>query len=144
MTQYGTFGKEHLFKIQKGLDLYNRGLYWECHEELEDPWYEDMGDAARYVYWAVIQIATALHHVKGDNLHGAIGQLSKALEKIEICEKQKVETPLLFKALKWKEFKDYVRRVEPEKGLRGFQGLEEFKFPLLRKSPESNEGEKCE
>lgn len=78
---YGQFQIEHLRKIKKGIELFNKGKYWQCHEELEDHWLEDRGDNARYVYWTIIQIATALFHALDKNINGALGQIEKAQKK---------------------------------------------------------------
>ena len=71
--EYGQFSESHLLKIRKGVEFYNVRKYWECHEELEDHWLEDRGDNARYVYWVIIQAATALFHYEDGNLAGATG-----------------------------------------------------------------------
>lgn len=127
---YGKFGPEHLKKIREGLALYNSGKYWECHEYLEDHWMEDIGDKARLVYWAVIQVATALYHAKDENLAGAQGMLVKAQDKLKRAEESKVETDLL-KQLNWKKFKALVREIPGyEAELNDFNELYDFKFPL--------------
>tara|TARA_R110002049_G_scaffold209490_5_gene380389 strand:+ start:786 stop:1193 length:408 start_codon:yes stop_codon:yes gene_type:complete len=127
---YGQFNQEHLTKMQKGLDYYNRALYWECHEELEDHWLEDNGDNARYVYWAVIQVATALFHWSDDNLNGARGQLRRAKEKLDKIEQLHVETPLLYNSLSWQAFKDIVRSISSDPKLEDFKSLSKFKFKI--------------
>lgn len=125
---YGQFGQEHLHKMARGLELYNSGHYWECHEELEDHWLADAGDNARYVYWSVLQIATALFHWKDDNLAGATGQLRRALKKMDKCEQLHVETPLLYNSLSWQDFKDVARAIPQPAKLNDFEKLSKFKF----------------
>lgn len=127
-TLYGQFGSEHLNKMRRGIELYNSGHYWECHEELEDHWLEDVGDNARYVYWAVIQVATALFHWSDDNLNGARGQLKRALGKLTKLEQLHVETPLLYNNLSWQAFKNVVRAIRPRPELADFNNLARFKF----------------
>ena len=125
---YGQFNQEHLDKMQKGLNLYNRKHYWECHEELEDHWLEDNGDNARYVYSTVIQVATALFHWSDDNLNGAKGQLRRAKEKLDKIEQLHVETPLLYNSLSWLSFKELIRAVPSDPELKDFKKLSEFRF----------------
>lgn len=124
----GQFSVEHLRRMMEGVKLYNQRMFWECHEELEDHWLADMGDNCRYVYWVVIQVATALHHHSDQNLAGAIGMISKAKEKLVQCEKRGVESDIMNRFLSWKRFKNLVREVPQEPNLEDFKDLESFRF----------------
>lgn len=126
--EYGQFSVEHLRKISLGIKLYNQRKYWECHEELEDHWLEDRGDNARYIYWVVIQAATALFHYEDSNLAGATGMINKAKEKVLSCESKKVETDLVFKFLAWKKFKSIIMSIPDSPQLDDFKTLHGFKF----------------
>ena len=125
---YGQFSYDHLKKILQGIELFNDEKYWECHEYLEDLWLEDIADNARMVYWAVLQIAVSLYHLREDNLVGAVGLLKKAKDKLSRCEKHKVETPLLFDHLDWSHFKETVRSIPETPNREGFDPLLKFKF----------------
>lgn len=124
----GQFSVEHLRKMTEGVKLYNQRMFWECHEELEDHWLADMGDNCRYVYWVVIQVATALHHHSDQNLAGARGMINKAKEKMTQCEKRGVESDIMNRFLSWKRFKKLVREVPQEPNLEDFKDLESFRF----------------
>ena len=128
-VSYGQFSIEHLKNMKLGIELFNQQKYWECHEELEDHWLEDTADNARYVYWAVIQVATSLFHYRQDNILGAEGMLKKAKEKLLKCESLKVETSILFDAINWDKFKKLVRDV-PDKNseLSNYKSLYVFRF----------------
>jgi len=123
------FSHEHFEKILPGLKLFNQQKYWECHEVLEDPWFEDQGDPVRNVYWAVIQVAAALHHVQNQNLTGSIGMIKKAQEKISKCEDLRLETPLLEEKLNWNHFKSLVNDLYSQSSLNDFEILCQFRFP---------------
>ena len=118
---FDKFEWEHLSKMKLGITLYNEGQFWECHEELEDHWIEGRGSNVRYVYWALIQVSTALFHKLNGNSSGAMGMISKAREKIDLCEKFQVETPLMEEFLNWSYFKTLVKKGD-------FDKLIEFKF----------------
>jgi hypothetical protein len=126
--KFGQFGPEHCETIKEGIRLYNQRKYWECHEELEHHWLEAMGDNARNVYWAVIQVAASLHHLRDGNMAGAQGMLQKALDKIEKCERQSVESELLYQWLSWQEFKRMVRNISLPAELKDFDELWDFQF----------------
>jgi uncharacterized protein len=67
---------------------FNSGLWFECHETLEDLWNGEMGEA-RDFYQGVLQIAVALHHRRNGNYKGAVSLLSsgvKLLGKVsDVC-----------------------------------------------------------
>jgi len=133
MTQqydFGQFGPEHFENIKEGIRLFNKEKFWECHEILEDHWLEARGDNARNVYWAVIQVAAANIHVRDNNLIGAQGLIKKAKEKLDRCEKFKVETSLL-QQLDWNNLKRIVRAIPEESQLEHFEDIYKFKFPPI-------------
>jgi uncharacterized protein len=53
-----------------GLDLFNRGEFFDAHEVWEDLWHE-RGPADRRFYQALIQAAVSLYHFGRGNLTGA-------------------------------------------------------------------------
>lgn len=123
------FSSENFEKMKKGLQLYNDEMFWECHEELEDVWLEDRNDPIRYVYWAVIQVASSLYHYQDKNLVGARSLLVKAKEKLKKCEELYIESEYLEKQLTWSQFKSVVRKVPDDPTLEHFDLLFTFKFP---------------
>lgn len=126
--QYGQFSPEHLKNTIAGVILFNQQKYWECHEDLEDHWLEGRGDNARYVYWAIIQVAACMIHYRDENLSGAQGLLSKAKEKFRKIEEHKVETELMETYLSWSKLKKMVREIPREAKLEEFANLFEFRF----------------
>ncbi len=124
----GQFSLEHLRKMKEGVKLFNEGKFWECHEELEDHWLEDMGDNNRYVYWVIIQVATALYHATNGNIAGAKGMNNKAKDKIVQCERRGIESDIMNRFLSWKRFKNLVQLVPDDPKLSDFDELFKFKF----------------
>ena len=128
-TDY-TFNNENLDLIQNGILLFNQEKFWECHEELEHHWLESRGDNIRYVYWAVIQAAACLYHVRQKNLVGARGLLKKTLDKLDKCEQFHIESNLLEKSLGWNDFKNEIRKINDKPELEDFEFLYRFKFKI--------------
>ena len=118
---YGQFTPEHFDLMRQGLLDFNEGRFWQCHEELEDIWLESVGDNARYVYWAIIQLAACLYHWEDENLKGASGMIAKAKRKIEFCESNNVETELMEKCLDWSNLKAIVKLIPQENELEDFK-----------------------
>lgn len=127
---FGQFTEEHLAKMEEGIHLFNDQKYWECHEALEELWLEDRTDNARYIYWAVIQVAAACIHYRDKKLIGAQGMITKAREKFRKARELHVLTPVVEK-LNWKELEELVMRVPEGKDsvLEDFRPLFEFRFP---------------
>jgi hypothetical protein len=125
---WGKFTEYHLKRCKEGVECFNAQKYWECHEALEHVWLEDRDDPARNVYWAIIQVASALVHYRDGNLVGANSLLNKSRQKFIRCEEQNIETPLLFDKLEWQKFKDMVFRVPIEPQLEDFKELFDFRF----------------
>ena len=63
-----------------GIDLFNEGYWWECHEVMEQFWHSSgMGTAAGHVLQAIIQCAAA-------HLKYATGQTRGALKLFAMAE----------------------------------------------------------
>ena len=110
--KFGQFTPEHLAKIQEGIELFNEQKYWECHESLEDLWMEDKNDSARYIYWAIIQVAAACIHYRDSKIIGAQGMINKAREKFRRSRELHVLTPLVLKYLDWEELEKLVAQIK--------------------------------
>lgn len=53
-----------------GLQLFNEGEFFACHDELEEVWTETIGPE-RDFYQGLIHVAVSLFHFEGGNLGGA-------------------------------------------------------------------------
>jgi uncharacterized protein len=64
---------------QHGIELFNNGEYWECHESLEPLWMESTGLEKEF-YAGVILLAAALHKArKMESPRGGRRNYAKAL-----------------------------------------------------------------
>lgn len=124
------FTSEHLLKMKEGLILFNQEKFWECHEALEDIWKEDAHDPARYIYWAVIQIAATLIHYRDKKIEGAKGMIFKTKEKLKKIEELNLESDLINMKLNWQSLKKIVRDIPEKPELSDFEKLFNFKFEL--------------
>ncbi|MGA7078059.1 MAG: DUF309 domain-containing protein [Terriglobales bacterium] len=75
-----------------GLDLFNRGQYFEAHEALEDVWRALPRDSPsrrrfRLHLQGLIQLAVAFHHYSTGNLVGARSVLARALRNLRGAER---------------------------------------------------------
>ncbi len=67
--------------LQRGLALFNAGLFFECHELLEGLWKATSGPDKDF-YHGVVQVAAAFYHFEKHNRHGAVTLLTKGRDKL--------------------------------------------------------------
>ncbi len=65
--------------LLRGIEQFNLGEYWECHETLEDIWKEEPDDV-RYLYQGILLVAVGLLHLERRNHHGAVAKLESGLD----------------------------------------------------------------
>ena len=72
-----------------GVEQFNAGEYWECHETLETLWRAEPRPV-RDLYQGILQIGVAFHHLRNDNVPGAIKMLRRGLPRLrdlpEVCQ----------------------------------------------------------
>ena len=68
--------------FNKGIELFNRGEFYDCHEVLEELW-TGTHQPERWFLQSLIHFAVGFHHHQHDNAIGASRQLAKGLRKIQ-------------------------------------------------------------
>jgi predicted metal-dependent hydrolase len=68
--------------LHHGIELFNRGEYFEAHEALEDAWREGPADEKKFLQ-GLVQAAVGLHHFSRGNLVGARGVLARSVRNLE-------------------------------------------------------------
>jgi predicted metal-dependent hydrolase len=68
-------------RLDKGIEEFNRGLFFECHETLEEVWLEEHGED-RLFYQGIIQIAAGYYKLQQGVLIGAVKLWRTGLEKL--------------------------------------------------------------
>jgi predicted metal-dependent hydrolase len=68
--------------FRRGIDLFNRREFFECHEVLEEVWTPARGPERQFLQ-ALIHFAVGFYHHQRSNQAGAERQLRKGLKKIE-------------------------------------------------------------
>ena len=67
--------------LERGIALFNRGEYFECHEVLEAAWTPERGPRRLFLQ-SLIHVAVGFYHSRRGNAVGATRQLRKALRKL--------------------------------------------------------------
>jgi uncharacterized protein len=70
----------HPPEFYKGLELFNREFYYECHDVWEEVWGDAKGKN-KIFYQALIMSAVSLYHFGNENLVGALSCYQKALHQ---------------------------------------------------------------
>ena len=68
-------------KLLEGIDLFNRGRYFDCHEEIELAW-NDEPEPVRIMYQGILQIGVACYHIENKNWRGAMKLLQRGMPKL--------------------------------------------------------------
>lgn len=67
-------------RFQRGIERFNRGEFFEAHEAWEEWWHDTQGNDRDFIQ-GLIQVTSALHHMRSGNmrgariLHGSAGEL---------------------------------------------------------------------
>jgi predicted metal-dependent hydrolase len=67
--------------LRRGIQLFNDGEFFECHEVLEQAWTPEHGPRRLFLQ-ALIHVAVGWYHCQRANPVGASRQLRKALRKL--------------------------------------------------------------
>ncbi len=68
--------------LRRGIDEFNAGEWFECHETLEELWV-GASAASRDLYQGILQVAAALHHWREGNFAGAVHLLRTGVRLLE-------------------------------------------------------------
>ena len=80
MTEEALKG-EDLAALQKGVEEFNGGYYFECHDTLEEAWSGIRGPA-RDFFQGLIQISVGFYHWRNGNASGASTMLQRGLARL--------------------------------------------------------------
>lgn len=64
----------------KGVEEFNRGYFFECHDTLEEMW-AGMRGPSRDFFQGLIQVSVAFYHLGNGNPAGAQSMLERALKR---------------------------------------------------------------
>lgn len=80
-------------ELLHGIEQFNAGEYWECHETLEGLWVAEKREV-RDLYQGILQVGVAFHHLQNNNFAGAIKMFRRGLPRLrglpEVCQGARV------------------------------------------------------
>src|SRR5881409_3996809 len=74
--------RDTIHAIGKGVEEFNSGKFFECHDTLEEIWRGIRGPA-RDFFQGLIQVSVGFYHLRNGNLRGGESQLEKALKNLD-------------------------------------------------------------
>jgi predicted metal-dependent hydrolase len=72
------FDAETADAFERGVNEFNAGKFFECHETLEEVWRGTRGPA-RDFFQGLIQVSVGFYHLRNGNLRGGASQLERGL-----------------------------------------------------------------
>ena len=60
--------------VLKGIEEFNEGEFYECHEYLEEAWMQEPR-RVRFLYQGILQVGVGFYHLQNGNWRGATGLL---------------------------------------------------------------------
>ncbi len=76
-----TLDPEAMNGLHKGVEEFNCGQFFECHDTLEDVWNGVRGPARDFLQ-GLIHVAVGFYHLGNGNRRGGESQLEKGLSKL--------------------------------------------------------------
>jgi uncharacterized protein len=65
-----------------GIEKFNNGQYYACHDDLEEAWRQD-DSPGRDLYQGILQVAIAYYQIQGNNFHGAMKMLLRLRQRLK-------------------------------------------------------------
>jgi predicted metal-dependent hydrolase len=60
--------------VQEGIDLFNQGEFYKCHDALEEAWMQE-ANPGRNLYRGILQVGIAYYQIERGNYRGAVKML---------------------------------------------------------------------
>jgi len=71
--------------VLQGIEEFNRGEFYECHEYLEEAWMREP-KRVRFLYQGVLQVGVGFYHLQNGNWRGATGLLRNGIVRLKEFE----------------------------------------------------------
>lgn len=69
-------------ELHRGIDLFNRGEFFEAHESLEDVWRGAPAEEKKFLQ-GLVQLAVAFHHYSSGNHRGMRSVMARGMKNLE-------------------------------------------------------------
>ena len=111
-----SLSEEEARAFREGVAQFNAGLFFECHDTLEDLWAGVRGPS-RDFFQGLIQVSVAFYHLSRGNEAGAESLLQRALRRFEAYPGRYFGFDLAAHRLELARLLDGIRRGEGAGGI---------------------------
>jgi uncharacterized protein len=74
-------GRTKIDAVRRGTELFNGGLFFECHEYFEGLWRRARAHDRAFYQW-IILVAAGFYHIEKGNRHGARTKITAGVERL--------------------------------------------------------------
>ena len=71
--------------VLKGIEEFNKGEFYECHEYLEEAWMQEPR-RVRFLYQGILQVGVGFYHQRNGNWRGATGLIRNGMVRLKEFE----------------------------------------------------------
>ena len=71
--------------VLRGIEEFNEGEFYECHEYLEEAWMQEPR-RVRFLYQGILQVGVGFYHLKNGNWRGATGLIRNGTTRLKEFE----------------------------------------------------------
>ena len=71
--------------VLRGIEEFNKGEFYECHEYLEEAWMQEPR-RVRFLYQGILQVGVGFYHLGNGNWRGATGLLRGGITRLKEFE----------------------------------------------------------
>jgi predicted metal-dependent hydrolase len=114
-------------QAQIGIDLFDRGEYYDAHEPLEEAWMETL-KPERKLYQGILQIGLAYYQIGRGNFRGALKMFKRGQKNLSKLED-------IYFGVNVRQFQDDARVVENEIRDLGEDRMSELSNDYLKPLP---------
>lgn len=111
-------------KAIEGMELFNKGKFFDSHEELEIAWNEETGKI-RELYQGILQIAVTYLHITRGNYDGAVKVYERAMRRLK-------DWPDVCRGIQVGKFKKDAEIVMQEVQKLGIENISRFNAALFK------------
>ena len=76
--------------VLRGIEEFNRGEFYECHEYLEEAWMQEPR-RVRFLYQGILQVGVGFYHLKNGNWRGATGLIRNGTVRLKEFEPEALD-----------------------------------------------------
>jgi len=108
---------------QQGIEQFNAGQYYQCHDALEEAWKQD-STPGRDLYRSILQVGIALYQIEQGNFRGAIKMLLRVRQWLE-------PLPNICRGVNVAKLRQNTKTIHNELTNLGEEYLAEFNWELV-------------